>query len=56
MGVGDYPLRDESIIGVTIAGMSHMACAVELVGLFLNMLTLMVTARSAPSSPCRQRC
>jgi hypothetical protein len=43
----DYPLRDESIIGVTIAGMSHMACAVELVGLFLNMLTLMVTAERA---------
>ncbi|HEV7943763.1 MAG TPA: hypothetical protein VGP17_13300 [Solirubrobacteraceae bacterium] len=40
----DYPLRDESFIGVTIAGMSHMACAVDLVGIFLNMLALMVAA------------
>jgi hypothetical protein len=43
----DYPLRDESFIGVTIAGMSHMAGAVELVGLFLHMLTLMVAAERA---------
>lgn len=47
-----YPLLDESFIGVTVAGMSHMAGAVELVGLFLHMLTLMVaTERAFEPSP-----
>jgi len=38
----EYPLRDESFIGVTVAGMSHIEGAAELVGLFLHMLKLMV--------------
>jgi hypothetical protein len=47
-GGGDYswvwtesPLRDESHIGVTVAGMNHIEGAVELVTLFLHMLKLM---------------
>jgi hypothetical protein len=43
----EYPLRDESLIGVTVAGMSHVEGAVELVGLFLHMLNLMVVAERA---------
>ncbi len=43
----EYPLRDESLIGVTVAGMSHVEGAAELVGLFLHMLKLMVVAELA---------
>jgi hypothetical protein len=45
----DYPLRDESHIGVTIAGMwdRDTSQTNELVGLFLVMLGLMVVAESA---------
>ena len=48
----NYPLRDGSIIGITIAGMSHVDGAVELVNVFLHVLTLMVaTERAFAPSP-----
>src|ERR1700685_3918469 len=43
----EYPLRDESLVSVTVAGMSHIEGAAELVGLFLHMLKLMVAAEFA---------
>jgi hypothetical protein len=42
----DHQFRDESRIGVTVAGMRHVDApvAIEPIGLFLHMLTLMVAA------------
>jgi hypothetical protein len=43
----EHPLRDEGLVSVTVAGMSHIEGATELIGLFLHMLKLMVAAEFA---------
>ena len=43
----EYPLRDESSIGVTVTGMRHVEGAAELAGVFLHMLKSMVVAELA---------